>query len=139
MTVKVLFILLGIFLVITLLGAIAFMIKSKKGNAAMKSAGNTLFTCSGCIIIATAILCILCFIGTKHGMYDYNISVPQLITSISNTPEEDTLPDDCTTPASSITGLHAMTARPSTMTCVRLFWVIPTSTGFLPGPRREKL
>lgn len=94
MTVKVLFILLGILLVITLLGAIAFMIKSKNGNAAMKSAGNTLFTCSGCIIIATAILCILCFIGTKHGMYDYNISVPQLITSITNTPEEDTLPDD---------------------------------------------
>lgn len=94
MTVKTLFLLLGIFLIITLLGAITFLTKSKKGNTAMKSAGNTLFACSGCIIIVTAILCILCFVGTKHGMYDYNISVPQLITSITNTPEEDTIPED---------------------------------------------
>lgn len=97
MSVKNTFIILAVIGCITLiLGIVLHIIGTKQGEtgSAKKSVGNTcLFTTGLCIIMA-AILVILTTAALRHGLYDYELTVPQLITGLRYSPEEDTLPED---------------------------------------------
>lgn len=94
MAVKTLLILLGTLLALSLVSAIGLSVKNKESNQAIKSASNTLFIVSGIILTMLVLLGSLCFIGKSHGMYEYNLSVPDLITGITHTPKEDTAPNN---------------------------------------------
>lgn len=97
MSVKTTFILLAVIGCATLILGIALHIigtRQSDAGSSKKSIGNTcLFTTGLCIIIA-AILVILTTAALRHGLYDYELTVPQLITGLRYSPEEDTLPED---------------------------------------------